>query len=152
MKYNIKIYIISIYDKCKTNILNVYNSDGSSHEIAMGAAIGAFWGVFPTFGLSTILTIVLYKFFRFNFLAAISAAFISNPLTSPFLLFISYKVGTIFISTDIVLDYDNWYKNLKDVGFIMLIGSIIVSLLTSIVIYYLTKYVIERRRRRNAFS
>ena len=69
--------------------MKIYYARGSVHEIALGAAIGAFWGVFPTFGLSTILSILLYKVFRFNLPVAISAAFISNPITSPFLLMIS---------------------------------------------------------------
>ena len=83
-------YVINIFRKLKLNFLKIYYARGSTHEIALAAAIGAFWGVFPTFGLSTILSLLLYKIFRFNIVAAISGAFISNPLTSPFLLMISY--------------------------------------------------------------
>lgn len=125
----------------------IYHARGSAHEIALGSAIGAFWGVFPTFGLSTILTLLLYKIFRFNLLAAISAAFISNPLTSPFLLMISYKVGGYFIETDFKFEYDNWYQNLPQVGYVLFVGSTIVSLLTGLIVYYITKYAVEHRRR-----
>jgi uncharacterized protein (DUF2062 family) len=82
-------FFMHIFRKLKINFLKIYYARGSVHEIALGAAIGAFWGVFPTFGLSTILSILLYKVFRFNLPVAISAAFISNPITSPFLLMIS---------------------------------------------------------------
>jgi len=137
---------INILRKVRINFLKIYYARGSAHEIALGAAIGAFWGVFPTFGLSTVLSLLLYKFLRFNLLVAISGAFISNPLTSPFLLIISYKVGQIFINTNTPLDYDNWYKNLAEIGYVLIIGATVVSLITSFIVYYLTKFAIEKRR------
>jgi uncharacterized protein len=142
-------FIVTILRKIKVSILKIYYSRGSAHEIALGAAIGAFWGVFPTFGLSTILSLLLYKIIRFNFVAAISGAFISNPLTSPFLLIISYKVGSYFIKTDIEFNLDNWYTNLPKIGYVLIVGSTIVSLATGLFVYYITKYAVERRRTYN---
>ncbi len=142
-----KNFILNIFRKVKINFLKVYYARDSAHEIALGAAIGAFWGVFPTFGLSTILTLLLYKLFRFNLVAGISAAFISNPLTSPFLLIISYKVGTYFIETNIKFEYDNWYQNISQIGYVLIIGSTIVSMLTGLLVYFITKYAIEHRLR-----
>ena len=57
--------VINIFRKAKISFMKIYYARGSAHEIALGAAIGAFWGVFPTFGLSTILSLLLYKIFRF---------------------------------------------------------------------------------------
>jgi len=138
-------FVINIFRKVKISFFKIYYARGSAHEIALGAAIGAFWGVFPTFGLSTVLSLFLYKIFRFNFVAAISGAFISNPLTSPFLLMLSYKVGSYFIKTEVELDYDNWYKNLPQMGYVLIIGSTIVSSITGLLVYYITKYAIEHR-------
>ena len=146
MKLVKSTFVVTVFRKAKSNFLKIYHARGSVHEIALGAAIGAFWGVFPTFGLSTILSFLLYKIFRFNFVAAISGAFISNPLTIPFLLLISYKVGSYFIKTDVQFNYDNWYKNLSKIGHVIITGSTIVSLVTGLVVYYITKYAIERRR------
>jgi uncharacterized protein (DUF2062 family) len=131
------------------NFLKIYRARGSVHEIALGAAIGAFWGVFPTFGLSTILSLLLYKILRFNFPAALSAAFISNPLTSPFLLMISYKVGTMFIPTDIKFEYETWYQNISVIGSVLFLGATIVSTLTAFLIYFLVKYAVDNRRKKN---
>lgn len=136
---------INILRKVRINFLKIYYARGSAHEIALGAAVGAFWGVFPTFGLSTILSLLMYKLIRFNLLAAISGAFISNPLTSPFLLLISYKVGSYFITTDIQLNYANWYKNIPEVGYVLLIGATVVSFVTSIIVYYAIKYLVQKR-------
>jgi uncharacterized protein len=146
MKFVKGNFVVNIFRKAKISFLKIYYARGSAHEVALGAAIGAFWGVFPTFGLSTILSLLLYKIFRFNIVAAISGAFISNPLTSPFLLMISYKVGSYFIKTDIQFDYDNWYKTLPQIGYVLIIGSTIVSLVAGLFVYYITKYAIERRR------
>jgi uncharacterized protein (DUF2062 family) len=142
-------FISSILSKLKANFLSIYNSRGSTHEIALGAAIGAFWGVFPTFGLSTVLSLLLYKIFRFNLPAALSAAFISNPLTSPFLLMISYHVGTLFIPTDFKFEYETWYQNISKIGYVMLIGATIVSAMTALLIYFIVKYAVENRRKKN---
>lgn len=145
-------FLKTIFRKARISFLRIYHARGSAHEIALGAAIGAFWGVFPTFGLSTILSLLLYKFFRFNLVAAISAAFISNPITSPFLLMISYKVGSYFIKTDIQFDIDTWYKNLPKIGLVLITGSAIVSFATGLLVYYITKYMIERRRKKKPIT
>jgi uncharacterized protein len=139
---------MNIFRKLKINFFKIYYARGSVHEIALGAAIGAFWGVFPTFGLSTILSILLYKVFRFNLPVAISAAFISNPITSPFLLMISYKVGTLFINTSIKFEYENWYLNLSKLGYVMFIGSTLVSTITALLVYYIIKFTVEYRRKK----
>ena len=147
MKSKKRNFVINILRRLKINFLKIYHARGSIHEIALGAAIGAFWGVFPTFGLSTILSILLYKIFRFNLVVAISAAFISNPLTSPFLLLISYKVGVLFISTDIKFEFETWQENISKIGYVMLIGSTIVSTITAFLVYFIVKFIVEYRNK-----
>lgn len=142
MKSSKSNFIIHILRRIKINFLKIYHARGSIHEIALGAAIGAFWGVFPTFGLSTIL---LYKIFRFNLPVAISAAFISNPFTSPFLLLISYKVGVLFIRTDVKFELETWQENIPKIGYVMLIGSTIVSTITALLVYFIVKFTAEYR-------
>ncbi|MBY0245463.1 MAG: DUF2062 domain-containing protein [Sphingobacteriaceae bacterium] len=146
MKQTKRNFVINILRRVRISFLKIYYARGSAHEIALGASIGAFWGVFPTFGLSTVLSLLLYKIFRFNLIAAISGAFISNPLTSPFLLIISYTVGEYFIKSNVKFELENWQQNLPQIGYVLIIGSTVVSLFTSIIVYYLTKYAIERRR------
>lgn len=149
MKSKKRNFIINILRRLRINFVKIYYARGSVHEIALGAAIGAFWGVFPTFGLSTILSLLLYKVMRFNLPVAISAAFISNPLTSPFLLMISYKVGTIFIHTDIKFEYETWFQNISKIGYVLFIGSILVSSITALLIFFIVKYAVEYRRKKN---
>ena len=147
MKSSKSNFIIHILRRLKINFLKIYHARGSIHEIALGASIGACWGVFPTFGLSNILSILLYKIFRFNLVVAISAAFISNPITSPFLLLISYKVGLLFISTDIKFEFETWQENIWKIGYVMLIGSTIGSTITALVVYFIVKFAAEYRNK-----
>lgn len=144
--------IVNILRKLKISFLKIYYARGSVSEIALGAAIGAFWGVFPTFGLSTILSLLLYKVIRFNLPVAISAAFISNPLTSPFLLIISYKVGKLFINTDIQFEYETWHQNISKIGYVLLVGSTIVSTITAFLVYFIVKYAVLYRRKKSLYK
>lgn len=152
MLNRLKIFIVNIFRKAKFNLLKIHNARGSAHEIALGAAIGAFWGVFPTFGLSTILSLLLYKLFRFNLIVALAAAFISNPITSPFLLMISYKVGTLLIKTNIKFEFENWYRDISKIAYVLFVGATIVSTFTAIIIYFITKHAIQHRRARKLLN
>ncbi|MCK6640469.1 MAG: DUF2062 domain-containing protein [Bacteroidia bacterium] len=139
-------FAVNLLRKARISFLRIYYARGSAHEIALGAAIGAFWGVFPTFGLSTILSLSLYKFFRFNIIAAISAAFISNPITSPLWLYTSYMMGKVFTKTEVVFSKENWTESIGDLGLTMLIGSVIISSTTAVIVYYLFRYMVLRKR------
>ena len=146
----ISSFFKKIVKRIKTSAKKIYHARGSAHEIALGAAIGAFWGVFPTFGLSTVLTLLLYKVIRFNVLVAISAAFISNPLTSPFWLLSAYEVGNYLLQSEIEFNLETWTEDLPRIGSTLLLGSTVVSSVTAVVVYYVTRYFVGRRRGRNA--
>ena len=90
---------------------------------------------------------VVYQYLLPRLVAAISGAFISNPLTSPFLLMISYKVGGFFTKNNVQFDDDHWFNNLPQIGYVLVIGASIVSFVTGLIIYFITKYLVERRRK-----
>jgi uncharacterized protein len=135
-----------IVKRIKVSVYKIYHARGSVHEIALGVAIGAFWGVFPTFGLSTVLTLLLYKVIRFNVIVAISAAFISNPLTSPFWLISAYEVGNFLLKSEAEFSLDTWKEDLPRIGSTLILGSMVVSSATAVIIYYMTRYFVGRRR------
>jgi len=139
-------FFYNIYRRARINLLKIYHARGSAHEIALGAAIGVFWGVFPTFGLSTLLTLFLSRFMRFNIIVAISAAFVSNPLTSPFLLWISYTVGDWFVHTDQAFDFQHWYRDIPQMSYTLFLGATLVSAVSAVVGYYATYYAILNRK------
>lgn len=122
-------------------------SNDRANEIALGAAIGTFISVFPTFGFGTLLVLVLSKWIKFNLLIAFAASFISNPLTTPFFLLLSFKVGTIILGNSIEFTTANWKKDLNETGLTLLVGSLIVSGIMGCFAYVITKYSVENYRR-----
>ena len=62
---------------------------------------------------------------------------------------ISYHVGTLFIPTDFRFEYETWYQNISKIGYVMLIGATIVSAMTALLIYFIVKYAVENRRKKN---
>lgn len=126
----------------------IAKSRNSTTEIAWGAAIGTFISVFPTFGFGTPLVLVLSRIFKFNLAIAIAASVISNPLTSPFFMFLNYKVGALILGSDVIFNIDNWKENLADTGLSILIGSFLVSGFMALLAYYFSKFMVERFRNR----
>jgi uncharacterized protein len=137
-----------LFKKIKLALIRIYRAKGSPHEIALGAAIGAFWGVFPTFGLSTPLIIVLYRFFRFNLITAFAGALVSNPITSPFLLFFTYQIGSRIISPPPQLKYEEWATHLEDFGALMLSGALTLSTSVAILVYVITYLSVKRHQQK----
>lgn len=126
----------------------IAKSRNSTAEIAWGAAIGTFISVFPTFGFGTPLVLVLSRIFRFNLAIAVAASVISNPFTSPFFMYLNYKVGALILNNPIAFDIDNWKENLADTGLSILIGSFLVSGFMALLAYYFSKFMVERFRNR----
>ena len=137
------------FRKIRLTIIKIYRSKGSVNEIALGAGIGAFVSVFPTFGIGTPLVILLSRFVHFNLISALAASLISNPFTSPFFLYLSYKTGSIFIESNSAFSIENWSENLKETGLIMLLGSILISSTVSIIVFFITKHLVMYKRNKS---
>jgi uncharacterized protein (DUF2062 family) len=120
----------------------------STPEIALGAAIGTFISVFPTFGLGMPLVILINRFIKFNLISALALSLVSNPFTSPFFMLTSYKVGATILGTEIIFNFENWRENIENTGLALLIGSTIVSGISSILAYYITKFFVTKYRNR----
>lgn len=120
----------------------IAKSHNSTEEIAWGAAIGTFISVFPTFGFGTPLVLLLSQQFKFNLPIALAASLISNPFTSPFFMFLNYKVGALLLDNPFAFDINNWKKNLTDTGLSILIGSFLVSGSMALLAFYFTKFMV----------
>lgn len=136
-----------IIRKAKIILWKMARSRDHINEIALGAAIGTFISVFPTFGFGTLLVIVLSRFIKFNLLIAFATSVISNPVTSPFFMFLSYKVGTLLLGNRIEFDMDHWKSNLNETGITIIIGSFIVSGFFGIVAFFVSKFMVTKYRR-----
>lgn len=138
----------SIIKRIKNGFIKLAQENSSVNSIASGAALGAFTGIFPSFGFGFLTVLLLYRFFKFNLVAAASGSIISNPITSPLFMLLSFKVGELILGTDVHFDMHNWSANLKEAGYSIFIGAIVVSGLFSIAAYFITRRIIIRIRKK----
>jgi uncharacterized protein (DUF2062 family) len=136
-----------VYRRIKYELIKVIRAHASAHEIAYGAAVGAFISIFPTFGASTFLVILLYRVLKFNLVAAVSGSLISNLFTAPFFLLLSYKIGALIWGTDTSLQLKTWYKHLDELGLAIFTGSLILSTVCSIIVYFAIKRLVVYYRK-----
>ena len=139
---------LSVFRKVKYAITRISRARGSVNEIASGASIGAFFAVFPTFGIGILMVIGLSRIFRFNLIAAVSSSIISNPLTSPFFMLLSFKIGALILNPEIDFNIKEWKHQLGDAGLSILIGALIVSSTVSLIVYFGVKYFVQKYRLR----
>ena len=132
--------------KLKIVFWKLARTNDSASEIGLGAAIGTFISVFPTFGFGTPLVLLLSRFIKFNLLIAIAASIISNPFTSPFFLYLSYEMGVIITGNSIDYKLENWSSNLGKTGITLFIGSLIISGIVAVLSYFISTAVVKSYR------
>ncbi|MBS4040084.1 DUF2062 domain-containing protein [Pedobacter aquae] len=142
----------SFTTRIKTRFIKLAKENSSVNEIATGAALGAFTGVFPSFGFGFLTVLLLHRFFKFNIFAAATGSLISNPLTSPLFMLLSFETGELLLNTDVRFDMHNWSANLKEAGYSIFIGAIAVSSFCSFATYFITKYIVIYIRNRQSNS
>jgi uncharacterized protein (DUF2062 family) len=137
---------INLWRRAKLFFLKLARDRASVNEIALGASIGTFISVFPTFGFGTFLVLLLYRFLKFNLVAALAMSIISNPFTSPFFMVLSFKVGSLILNTKVQFSIKTWKDNLSETGIIILWGSLLVSGVIGFLAYFMTKFIVAKYR------
>ena len=133
----------------------------TEHAIALGMAIGMFFGFTPLLGFKTLIAIGLARLLRANFLAAAVAVSLHDvflPLF-PFLLRLEYQIGYWLLShphefaprlrlaSHSASMWFHWSTFLT-VGRPLLIGSLFFAVPVGILTYYITLVLLEQRKRR----
>ena len=133
------------------------------HAIALGSAIGMFFGFSPLFGLKTILAFLLTWACKANKTAAVITVQLHDLLLPlvPALFFWQYKLGMWALYGRLpqregfrrvpLRDYMEWTTFLT-VGRPILIGSLFFAVPAAIVVYFGLRGVLIRSRARSARS
>jgi hypothetical protein len=79
--------------------------------------------------------------FRFNIIIGVSLAWITNPLSMPFIYYLEYKVGNLFFNNDIDFQFEtSWIlNNLENIFLQLYVGAFIFSIVFSILAFFLSK-------------
>jgi uncharacterized protein (DUF2062 family) len=80
----------------------IFNSNDSAAKVALSVAFGVFMGIVPIWGFQLIVAIFLAVVFRLNKAIVIISANISIPPMIPLIIFLSYKMGALWMGKDAV--------------------------------------------------
>lgn len=131
-------------------------------KVAAGFALGAFFSMIPM-PFQMVPTLLLGYFTRVNLAASLVGVWISNPITSPPLFYLQYKIGhaVLGMGTHGELDASfNWLDLLKEAPLSILCGGMITGVFAAAVGYpialftwdAITRWVQKSRMKRLSLS
>ena len=128
------------------------------HSIALGSAIGIFFGFTPLYSLKTLLSIAVAWIFRCNKIAAAIAVTVHDVLifAMPVIYMGEYELGCFVLSRppphrirfgDIGFhDYFNWHI-FSHLVWPALVGSLFLAIPSAIVVYFLMRMLVNRSQK-----
>lgn len=135
--------------------LRLVRQNDAPDKVAKGVGLGVFIGIFPTFGVGTILAIFIASWVKWNRAAAVLGTFVMNPLFNPFFMSLSAVVGNLFvpagsrIGVEMFRNGKLWHGFLHAIPTYML-GNFLVSTFFATLAYGLTLGAVREYRRRRA--
>jgi len=124
--------------RLRNTVRRILLQHASPHQIALGVAIGVFFGVFPTFGFAALVVLAVAPFLRFNVAAALAGGTLfSNPVTTPLWIFLSCLVVGIDVSS--LRASGTVAQLVQHYGSVMvryLVGNVVISVIASLMAYY----------------
>ncbi|MGI6393189.1 MAG: DUF2062 domain-containing protein [bacterium] len=159
--YDLKGQLIEIWTK-------LVSLNDSPHSVAFGLALGVFIGFLPIMGIQmAVVLLFAFPFKKANKVAAVAGVWITNPVTViPIYAFI-YWIGTFFYPAKDLLTAESLKRQMREVlqldGFIdqtqaflklgadiflpMCIGGAVIGALAMIPTYFITKTLLEKRKK-----
>jgi uncharacterized protein (DUF2062 family) len=136
-----------MFKKYKETITRFLKKGLSPSEIAFAVALGNFVGILPLVGLHTVVAIGLAHLLRLNIMIVFLGTQISNPLSFPFILFISAQIGSLMLSGALLkIQFTTDLAVLKTYVIPTIIGGIVLGLAVSAASYVLTLKIAKRFR------
>ena len=132
--------------------------EDTSHSIALGSAIGIFFGFTPLYPLKTLLSIAVAWISRCNKIAAAIAVTLHDVLifAMPAIYFAEYKAGCWILQRPAphrvpfgqigMRTYVNWHV-FERLIWPALVGSLFLAVPSAIVVYFLMRMLVSRSRK-----
>jgi len=148
---------MKIKEWLKALFLKLAKTDDTPHRIALGFAIGIFYGLFPFVGV--IFTLVTAFILKGNKISALIGCFVTNTWLSVILVLPSVKIGSKIFGLDWRVVWSDMLHYLKisnindffkaassDVIIPSLVGFLTIALLISLSSYFIVIFLIIRHR------
>jgi len=150
-----KIINKKIVEPAKQLFNKIYHINDTPEKIALGFAIGAFIGIFPTFWLGGLITVWICSLLKLNYISAIiGSVIIMNPITTPIFWTLSALLGSAIFSDDSQQVIDaiksgTVLKSFDKIALIYLTGNIIIAFVVSVVSFLIIKKILVKQKRKN---
>lgn len=128
--------------------------DVPPQKLAMASALGILVGFSPYIGLHTYIAIGFSSLFRLPLYPLLIGAYITNPITIPFIYSLTTKFGLWLLNIHVQID-TNWseinIRTLLSAGKALLVpfivGSHVAGLILSFFTYFIVYYIVKRYRK-----
>lgn len=144
--------IKKLKNKIKKHFEEVIKLKTSPSSIAIGFAIGTFFGLFPTLGLELLLIpLIILTFKKISKVSLGLAYIIWNPLVSLPFYALGYKIGDLILGDIPIRTYRFEILNqiyIYSMRFI--VGNFIVAIIMAILCYFLAYHLTNKYQRENS--
>lgn len=123
----------------------------TDYEIAMGFAIGVFWGVFPTFGLGLIPAVITAYFLKASKIISFFGTWVANPLTFPLFFTLEVLITKSIIGVEVTEKYLMSLVTTWEFGSVIwafILSCVIISFVFAALAYFLARFVLRKYRER----
>ncbi len=127
----------SYWQQVKLLFKKMLTANDSPHKLAMGFAIGVFWGIMPTFGIAILFSLPTAVILKANKVTAILGTFVSNPLTTLLFYPFNIRIGSFILKIPpFPFSWDIFkIENLWNMGKSLLVGGVISAIVTAFISY-----------------
>jgi uncharacterized protein (DUF2062 family) len=112
----------------------------TADSAARGMALGTFIGFLPLPGLQMFFAVLICYILRANIAAAVIGTFLTNPLTTPAIIFAQYKLGQALLPAMQYVDTGEYQLAGRSVAALrpFLLGSLVSSVVLGLLAYPVT--------------
>ncbi len=136
-----------MFDRYRDTVMRFLRQGLAPSRIAAAVALGNFVGILPILGLHTVVAIGLAYLLRLNIAIVFLGTQISNPLSFPFLLFISAQIGSLVLHGSLLpIELTTDLQVLKGYVLPTITGSVVLGGAVSAVSYVVTLKLANRFR------
>ena len=132
----------------------ICRSSKNPESLARGVGLGLFIGFLPAIGFQMILALVTASFFNANRLIAVLGTLVTNPFTAIPISAFSLWLGDWILPgtrlSGITMDNFEWsrlFESSGQLGLSFLTGCLVLSIISSLIGYGITKAYFSRRSR-----
>jgi uncharacterized protein len=157
---SVKLHAMAFMNWVRAKVSQLLSIKDTPHALALGVAVGIYFGFVPLIGLKTLLALGITRVLRGNLVAAVIAVTLHDVLlpVAPFFMRWEYEIGywlfsnphmfppTFDIGQQNPADWLRWSTFLS-IGRPMLVGSLVFAAPPAVVSYYITLAWVGRSHR-----